>query len=139
MYDMDKNPKSFRTIFDYAVTLIIFQPCHWPFSLEIRWKNPEKPHFLRRCCLPSLHIQLTLRLILSNWLFWFPTSVPMSWAMFRRFPTMVEICCMFSSISSSRSSLVILNHTAWFLKKVLTLPDGVWERVRERSECQCVS
>ena len=51
----------------------------------------------------------TLRFILSSCLFWFSTSVPMSWAMFLRLPIMVETCCMFSSISSSRSSLVILS------------------------------
>ena len=52
---------------------------------------------------------------------------------------MVEICCMFSSISSSRSSLVILNHTAQFLKKALTLPDGVCVREKERDQSANVS
>ena len=51
---------------------------------------------------------ITLRFILSNWAFWLPTSVPISVAILRKFPIMVDTCCIFSSISSSRSSLVIL-------------------------------
>ena len=51
----------------------------------------------------------TLRLILSTCRFWFSNSEPMSMAMLRRFPIIVFTCPMFSSISSSRASLVILD------------------------------
>lgn len=51
----------------------------------------------------------TLRLILSIWRFWFSNSEPMSIAMLRRLPIIVLTCPMFSSISSSRASFVILD------------------------------
>lgn len=51
---------------------------------------------------------LTLRLILSICLFWFSSSDPISRAMFLKLPIMVFTWPMFSSISSSRASFVIL-------------------------------
>lgn len=51
----------------------------------------------------------TLRLILSIWRFWFSNSEPMSIAMLRRLPIIVLTWPMFSSISSSRASFVILD------------------------------
>lgn len=51
----------------------------------------------------------TLRLILSICRFWFSNSEPMSIAMLRRLPIIVLTCPMFSSISSSRASFVILD------------------------------
>jgi hypothetical protein len=51
----------------------------------------------------------TLRLILSICRFWFSSSDPISIAMLRRLPIIVFTCPMFSSISSSRASFVILD------------------------------
>lgn len=51
---------------------------------------------------------ITLRLILSICLFWFSSSDPMSRAIFRKLPTIVFTWPIFSSISSSRASFVIL-------------------------------
>lgn len=56
----------------------------------------------------ALSLPLTLALILLICLFWFSISEPMSMAMLRRLPIMVLTWPMFSSISSSRASLVIL-------------------------------
>lgn len=62
-------------------------------------------------------------LILSSWQFCEPISLPMSMAMFRRLPIMVDTPTMFSSISSSRASLVILKKTnierIWSIGRVL--------------------
>jgi hypothetical protein len=51
---------------------------------------------------------LTFVLIRSTCRFWLSISDPMSMAMFRKFPTIVETWPMFPSISSSRASFVIL-------------------------------
>lgn len=58
---------------------------------------------------------LTFSCMRSSCRFWLLTSVLMSIAIFRRFPTIVDTCWIFSSISSSRASLVILQHrfTSW--------------------------
>lgn len=55
------------------------------------------------------HVARTFRLILSTCLFWFSNSEPMSKAIFRKLPIIVLTCPMFSSISSSRASFVILS------------------------------
>ena len=47
-------------------------------------------------------------LIRSNWAFWLFNSPPMSLAIFLKLPIMALTCSIFSSISSSRASLVIL-------------------------------
>ncbi len=52
--------------------------------------------------------ELALALIRSSCAFWFSSSPPMSFAMFLRLPIIAETCSIFSSISSSRASLVIL-------------------------------
>jgi len=51
----------------------------------------------------------TLSMILSIWRFWVSISLPMSSAMWRRFPMMPPTCSRFSSISFSRASSVTLN------------------------------
>ncbi len=51
---------------------------------------------------------ITLALIRSNCLFWFSISEPMSMAMLRKLPIIVLTWVIFSSISPSRASLLIL-------------------------------
>ena len=61
----------------------------------------------RSKCDQSKRDSVTLLVILSSCLFCFSISLPMSWAMFFRLERTEPTTCMFSSISSSRASLVI--------------------------------
>lgn len=77
------------------------------WMLRVFQNYTEKTH--RRAQVGWDPLYFTLALILSSCLFWFSISEPMSIAMLRKFPIMVLTCPMFSSISPSRASLVILN------------------------------
>lgn len=88
-------------------------PSDWPPLSSSRWTCPKNNNrkFEHSEILEKKEIireELTLRLILSIWRFWFSNSDPMSRAMLRRFPIIVLTCPMLSSISVSRASLVIL-------------------------------
>lgn len=90
----------------FSLVPLFFQPMLWSCTTYLRMLMFNN----------EWQLLLTLRLILSICLFWFSNSEPMSSAMFLKLPIIVFTWPMFSSISSSRASFVILKVNPVYLQ-----------------------